>query len=307
MAVLKAFGSSKSPVEDRIRVLPEVGLGEKTAGIVSLSVANGREAPDHRNEMGTQWLMGETVKVWKSKPYWLLVQGNDGYLAWIERGSLVNCTPNEAKAWENKDLGIITDYEAVIRSRPDRLADPVSDVVMGDRVRIIDRAEEWARIEFPDGRQGFLEKKSIEDWRKWKETRTASSPSIERTGRLFLGRPYLWGGCSSKGFDCSGFSKLVFSLNGLALPRNAAEQANCGKLVEMGANLENLRAGDLLFFGRKKRRGAPPEVSHVAIYLKDKLFIQSSQRVRISSLNPEDPSYDERHSRQLLAARRVLP
>jgi cell wall-associated NlpC family hydrolase len=306
-AALKAFSATTPRIQDRIRVLPESDLREKTSGIITLSVANGREAPDHKAEMGTQWFMGEVVKVWKSQRFWLLVQGADGYLAWIEHGSLVNCSPREAQNWEKDRLGIVTDYETVLRTQANPLSDPVSDLVMGDRVRMLDHMGDWVRAELPDGRRGFLAEKSVEDWRRWKENRKASGENIERTARLFLGRPYLWGGCSPKGMDCSGFTRQVFLLNGILLPRNAAEQADRGSPVEVGTNYDKLRKGDLLFFGRKRARRSEPEVTHVAIYLGEKMFIQSAQRVRLSSLDPRDQLFDERHVRQLLSARRVLP
>ena len=306
-AVIKAFSSAKPPVKDLIRVLPASDLGEKTAGIINLSVANGREAPDHKAEMGTQWFMGETVKIWKALPFWLLTQGADGYLAWVERGSVVSCTSKDAENWEQQKLTIVTGYEAILRAKADPLSDPVSDLVMGDRARVIDRSEEWIQLELPDGRRGFLEKSAAADWLEWKATRKPSSTNIERTARLFLGRPYLWGGCSPKGMDCSGFTRQVFSLNGILLPRNAAQQANCGISVDVRTNFDQLRKGDLLFFGKQRGRRSKPEVTHVAIYLGDQMFIQSSQRVRVSSLDPRNPLFDERHARQLLSARRVLP
>ena len=72
------------------------------------------------------------------------------------------------------------------------------------------------------------------------------------------------------------------------------------------AQLSQLKKGDLLFFGWRGRRGRSEWVTHVGIYLGDKLFIQSSQRVRISSLDPDSPLFDERHARTFLFARRVL-
>ena len=76
--------------------------------------------------------------------------------------------------------------------------------------------------------------------------------------------------------------------------------------MPLDADLSQLRKGDLLFFGRRARRGQPERVTHVGIYLGEKLFIQSSQRVRISSLDPQSPLREEYRIRSLLAARRVL-
>ena len=113
-------------------------------------------------------------------------------------------------------------------------------------------------------------------------------------------------GNSPKGLDCSGFAKLVFALNGLELNRNASEQARQGTEVPVDANLSQLKKGDLLCFESRSRLDGSERISHVGIYLGEKRFIQSSQRVRISSLDPGSPLYDERHSRMRIYARRIL-
>ena len=108
-------------------------------------------------------------------------------------------------------------------------------------------------------------------------------------------------------------------MNGLELNRNASEQALQGREVRLDENLSALRKGDLLFFGPRgladsgARRGAAgsavtprPWITHVAIYLGDRKFVQSSERVRLSSLDPNAPDYDAFHARSLLFARRLL-
>ena len=158
-----------------------------------------------------------------------------------------------------------------------------------------------------DERAGYLPKKSAEGYEAWKQARQPAAENIERTARRFMGRPYFWGGNSPKGLDCSGFTKLVFFLNGIELRRDSSQQARQGVLVPLDDNLSQLRKGDLLFFGRRPRRGGPDRVVHVGIYLGDKLFIHSSERVRISSLDPQSPLRDENRIRTLLQARRILP
>ena len=98
----------------------------------------------------------------------------------------------------------------------------------------------------------------------------------------------------------------MFFLNGIDLLRNASAQACQGVAVPLDADLSGVRKGDLLFFGRRARPGEPERVTHAGIYLGDKLFIHSSQRVRISSLDPQSPIRDEFRIRSLLRARRIL-
>jgi cell wall-associated NlpC family hydrolase len=304
---LQALEKAGAHVTDRITVLPAADLGDKTWGIACLSVATGREKPDHKEEMETQILMGQVVRVWKTNRFWSLVQGTDAYLSWLERGAFTGCNRAAVDAWNSSRLEIVTAFEDCVRESPQAEAQPVSDVVMGDLLKQISVDGDGIGVELPDHRKGFLPKTSAAEYGTWRASRQASPENIERTAKMFLGRPYLWGGNSPKGLDCSGFTKLVFFLNGIELNRNASEQARQGTPLKLDQELSGARKGDLLFFGGRGRRKGPEWITHVAIYLGDKLFIQSSQRVRISSLDPDSPIFDERHARSLLFARRVLP
>jgi len=293
-------------VTDRIAVLPAEALGTRAWGIVCLSVASGRLLPDHKSEMGTQIMMGNPVRLWKQSTNWFYVQSADGYLAWLEKGVFIRCSHEELDAWGHAPRLIVTALEDMILEQPESGAQPVSDVVMSDLVKQIGVQGDWFQVELPDGRKGFLPKKSAEEYGAWKQGRRATPENIERAARMFLGRPYLWGGASPKGLDCSGFAKLVFYMNGIDLNRDAAEQAHQGSEVPLDADLTGLKKGDLIFFGRRMP-GRPERVIHAGIYLGDKLFIHSSERVQISSLDPSSPIRDEHRIRTLLHARRILP
>jgi hypothetical protein len=309
--VLKAVERSGVKVTDRVKVLPDPQLGDQVWGISCLSVASAREQPEHKAEMGTQIWMGDIVRVWKPSTNaifrWYQVQTGDGYVAWLEKGTFVRCTRERVDAWNRGPLLIVTALEDQILEKPRADAQPVSDVVMCDLVKRIGEEGEWFKVELPDQRVGFLPKSATEDYITWKQSRRATPENIERTARMFLGRPYFWGCNSPKGFDCSGFTKTVFFLNGIDLNRNASAQARQGVGVPLDGRLTNLKKGDLLFFGRRPRRGGSGRVTHVGIYLGDKLFIQSSERVRISSLDPDSPMADDYRIDSLLAARRLVP
>jgi gamma-D-glutamyl-L-lysine dipeptidyl-peptidase len=118
--------------------------------------------------------------------------------------------------------------------------------------------------------------------------------------------PYLWGGTSTKAMDCSGFTKTVYMMNGLQLNRDAYQQAEEGIEIAPGEKFQNLRKGDLLFFGRKGGGNKPEEVLHVALYLKDRLFIHSSGMVKINSLDPASPVFDANKVKSFICARRII-
>src|SRR5208282_4306542 len=187
----------------------------------------------------------------------------------------VRCTREEADAWQRGPLLVVTAFEGTILEQPREEAQPVSDVVPGDLVKKLGEEGEWLKVELPDQRAGFLPRKAAEDYLAWKQSRQPTADNIERTARRLIGRPYLWGGCSPKGLDCSGFAKLVFFLNGIDLKRNASHQVHQGVEVPLDDDLSQLRKGDLIFFGPRSRRGRPERITHVGIYLGNKLFIQS--------------------------------
>jgi cell wall-associated NlpC family hydrolase len=122
-----------------------------------------------------------------------------------------------------------------------------------------------------------------------------------------MGIPYLWGGTSSKGFDCSGFTKTVYFLHGVIIPRDASQQALVGKLVDETGDFSKLQPGDLLFFGEKATEQNPKErVVHVAIYIGNKRFIHAGNPIRVNSLDPSDELYDAHNATRYLRAKRIV-
>jgi len=106
--------------------------------------------------------------------------------------------------------------------------------------------------------------------------------TIEERAKMFLGKPYVWGGNGPSCFDCSGFTKMVYRAIGIELPRVSRQQAKVGKLV----HFNELKKGDIIFFDTGKRYRK--RVTHVGIYLEDGKFIHASsgnRRVVITSFN----------------------
>lgn len=116
----------------------------------------------------------------------------------------------------------------------------------------------------------------------------ARRESLKNTALRFLGVPYLWGGTTPKGFDCSGLVQRVFRLNGILIPRDSDMQARFGRARTPGG-ADELRGGELLFFGN-----SPAQITHVAISLSEGLFVHAHGQVRINALLPDHPLFDGR-------------
>ncbi len=306
-AAVNAVKQNGFTVRDEIEILPQGKLKDTGWGIATISLVNLREKPGNPSEMGTQAFMGSVLRVWKTQTNWYLVQTADKYLGWTEGGAFVPCAREMAEAWQAAPLLIVTALDERILEQPSTNAPQISDVVQCDLVKRAGEEKDWYQVELPDGRKGFLPKAAAADYAQWKSERKPTPENIERTAKSLIGRPYFWGCNSVRGLDCSGFTKLVFYLNGIDLNRNAAQQCLQGVEVPLDDNYKQLKKGDLLFFGRPDRRTGVERITHVAIYLQDKLFIQSATFVHVSSLNPDSPLAEPRRIRTLLHARRVIP
>lgn len=291
-------------VENKVLLLPDTALKNNVFGIVSVSVANMRKENDHDAEMVSQTILGTIVKLLKKKSGFYLVQTPDGYLGWVESGSLVICDENKINEWNNSKRLFYIELFGIVYSKKVNNSDPVCDIVAGSEVKLLGKEGKWWKVMTPRGETGYLPISTAIEKEKWLKTRKLNFENIFKTAKRFLGFPYLWGGTSSKGLDCSGFVKTVFYLNGYLLPRDASQQANIGEEIIPEDNYKNVRPGDLLFFGSKK--DGKLRVTHVAIYIKDYTYIHCASYVQISSLKKDAINFDPYHSDRLVKITRIL-
>jgi SH3-like domain-containing protein len=292
---------------DSLVVLPSAKLGERTIGIVSQSVANVRTKPGHAAEMGTQALMGTPVRILKEDDNWRYIQMPDEYLGWTD-GRIVAMSRAEYEAWAAKPKVVVTTEVGFVRSGRDPGSIPVTDIVAGSLLAFKAVGETHYEVEYPDGRTGFLPKEHGELYGSWLSATADTPERVLATAYRFFGVPYLWGGTSAKGMDCSGFTKTVYFLNGVMLPRDANQQVRVGEPVPTDNNMAAVRPGDLLFFGSRAREGRPERVTHVGISLGGKRFIHTpgGGGVSTNSMDPADPDYSKGRENGFLHARRVI-
>jgi cell wall-associated NlpC family hydrolase len=210
------------------------------------------------------------------------------------------------KAWTANPRVIITAPVSVVRERAATGATPVTDVVIGGLLRTEGAEGAWIKVALPDGRRGYIKSEDTQGFEAWTAATHPVAGNIEKTALQFMGTPYLWGGTSSKGFDCSGYVKTVLRLNGMEMPRDTDQQAEQGTAVSIDSGFDQLRKGDLLFFGTRAAAGRLERISHVGIYVGDGEFLHASGLVRRNSLLPTSPIYSESLRNRLLRVRRVL-
>ena len=275
--------------------------------VVSLSAGYLRAEPDYESALETQILMGTPVAVVDSSSYWRKVVAPD-YTAWINVLGLAPLPEGYVAAPKY----ICTAEYSHVFAEPSAQAARLSDLVLGDLVRIAHgpkgmplRQKGFLGVLLPSGAAGWVPRADLAEFSAWTASRVPSRENVVATALRFTGIPYLWGGNSVKGFDCSGLVKLSFFLNGVVLPRNASQQVKLGTELDvsraMDGDFSDLEPGDLLFFGNRDTG----RVTHVALYIGDGRIVHSSQLVRVNSLRRSDPDYYE-NAHRLLYGRRIL-
>jgi SH3-like domain-containing protein len=292
-------------VRDSLSVVPQASAGKKTFGVVNMSVANLRAKPAESAELLSQTILGTPLAVLKKERGWCYVQSPDEYLGWISDG-IELMSRDDYAAWTARPKVIVTAAFGFTRAAQRDTAQVVSDIVAGALLALIKEAGAYYQVQYPDGRVAFLSRRDGQPFDGWLEKAEDTPGNIAATAKRFIGIPYLWGGTSSKGFDCSGFTKTVYFLNGVQLPRDASQQALVGDSVDPGPTLDKLKIGDLLFFGSRADGQKRERVTHVAIYLGDKEFIHASGDVRINSLLLSHANYSAHHYNTFLQARRII-
>lgn len=292
-------------IEDYIIILPDSTVGEYIFGLINLSVANLRSSPGHPAELATQALLGTPVKILKKMNGWYLIQTPDKYISWVDADGIVPIPENQFKEWKKSNRIIFTgDYSTVYETEEFKV--PVSDITTGNILEEIEGSEKFKKVKFPDDRIGFLKPENWINFDDFKKTVNADSMQLKLFAEKLMGRPYLWGGTSPWGMDCSGFIKTVYFMNGIILARDASLQTRHGKLVKTNNGFENLQTGDLLFFGRTKSESQEEKVAHVSLSLGGTEYIHASGRIRRNSFDTESKIYSEYRKKSFVRARRVI-
>lgn len=264
--------------------LPDAALGDSLYAIVRVGVANLRGQPRHGAELVDQVVMGSPLRILKRQGSWIYIQTNYRYLGWMTPESVVITDANGFQAWENKPKVQVQIVSSNVYEKMDLSSLRLSDLSMNAILSLRADRGLWTEVELADGRVGFVPSPDIGIPRIINQ-KAPEGWQIVRTALKFHGIPYLWGGNSSRGFDCSGYTQTVYAANGYQLPRDANMQVELGIDVPFDSSFTNVIPGDLLFFGENDR------ITHVGISLGGSQFIHASNFVMMNSLDPSDKDY----------------
>lgn len=269
-----------------LTALSNDSIPEEPWGIVNVSVAHVRTRPTHSAELSTQALLGTPIHlIEKANNEWYRIEMPDGYEGYMISNSLVLKSDAEMKQWRAAKRSIVispSEIKAYSDSATHDCELIVSDLVPGDILETIpSQSTEYVNIKYPDGRTAWIARPEVTDFAQWAKM-PYSADIILYYAYNCMGTPYLWGGTSIKGMDCSGLSKIAYWANGIILRRDASQQALTGTAIDT----DSLEPGDLLFFGNRETG----RVNHVGIYVSDGMFIEAAGRVRCNRMT-DMPNY----------------
>lgn len=246
-------------------------------GICNLSIVPLRKEPSDLSEMVTQLLYGEHFKVLEKRKNWSYIRISfDGYEGWLDNKQFVTVSEGEYSEMEAKEPKLSSDIVDFVTASENQLL----SICLGSNVAaapILNHSFEGRFI------GGQLLKSSIID-----------------TSLSYLNAPYLWGGKTLFGIDCSGFTQMVYKINGHKLFRDASQQAAQGEALSF---IEESEPGDLAFFDNEEGR-----ITHVGIIMEDNYIIHAHGKVRIDRLDHSGIFNAEmrRHTHRLRVIKRIV-
>ncbi len=260
--------------------------------VVVRTVENMYSAPSADKDVVSQATLGQVVTALERKAGFVKIETPDTYQGWLPAAALLEYPGPRALRYAAKGevLEVVSLMAHIYRDPSATSARPKARAPMGARLEIAGApvSERWLRVRLPNGDSGFIQAGDVKRVDAAASRPRGSEADLVSTARRFLGVPYLWGGMTAQGLDCSGLTSLVYRVNGIEVLRDADMQFADPRLepVEKG----DLRPGDLVFFGKKG-----DEITHVGMFVGTGRFISATVHgapvVQESGL--DEPYWDE--------------
>lgn len=231
-------------------------------GIINLSAVPGRAEASDKSEMITQLLFGDVFQILDSAKTFIQIKNfSDGYECWICKKQYLLITEEEYKTISSTPYTCSTDLIQIINYKGDTVP-----ILLGSSLP-----------HFKNGSFKIGDEEVKFEGTYSSPTKIGSKSNIVEDAFMYLNSPYLWGGKSPFGIDCSGFTQNVYKINNVVIPRDAYQQANLGESYSF---VEEAEAGDLAFFDNEEGR-----ITHVGILIGNGKIIHASGKVRIDKLD----------------------
>lgn len=230
-------------------------------GVCNLSLVPCRKEPSDRSEMVNQLLFGDPIEIIEELEKWVKIRSAyDGYESYIDKKQYMKVDEAFYTSLQNDQQIALDPIGLLSRSN-----NQIMTIVCGSTLPGLTNGA------FTIGTESFFFDGNSRTFDK------AERGLITENALLFLNAPYLWGGRSAFGIDCSGFTQVAYKLSGLKIKRDASEQATQGKVLSF---IEEAQPGDLAFFDNEEGR-----IIHVGIVLQNNKIIHASGKVRIDLLD----------------------
>ena len=265
-------------------------------GVVTIPVANMYSKPTADADVVSQAILGTTVVLLEEKEGWTRVQTPDSYSGWMPFSSLRRRGAGEKPYASGGRVAQVESLYANLYREPDVTKHhALLTVPFETRLEVTAEPQDdegrWILVLLPDSRSAWIQRGDVT-----LDPKPLGIPQSLELAKRFLGLTYLWGGTSSFGFDCSGFTQMLMRSRGVTMPRDADLQAAWNGVAPV--DRKKLKPGDLLFFG-----SSPDKITHTGMYMGHGKFIHDTTHghpgVQISRLQ------DEPWSKLLVACRRL--
>lgn len=251
-------------------------------GICNLAIVPLRLEPSDRSEMTSQVLFGEHFKILEQTEKWSRIElAYDSYNGWIDNKQFKTISETEYNTLNDTPIVLNADLIEYLTTPNNQLL----SIPMGSSLTFLDHPNINTEQYIFEG----LRTSGI-----------TSKENLIHTAFMYLNSPYLWGGKTPFGLDCSGFTQMVYKLNGYSLLRDASQQATQGEALSF---IEESEPGDLAFFDNEEGR-----IIHVGIIMEDNHIIHAHGKVRIDRLDHLG-IYNidtKRHSHKLRVIKKII-
>jgi cell wall-associated NlpC family hydrolase len=264
--------------------------------VVVKPVANMYSAPSQDADVVSQAICGASVVLVEEQPAWAKVRTADDYTGWMLLAALRRYDAADHAYASTGTVAQVENLFANVYREPNVTKhQPVLTLPFAARLEVVAEPENgggrWMEVRLPDGSSAWIQRGDVN-----LNPRPLSIKETIELAKRFLGLTYLWGGTSSFGFDCSGFTQMLVGRRGIVMPRDADMQAAWAGVVPV--KRDKLHVGDLLFFGE-----SPQKITHTGMFIGHGKFIHDSTHehpgVQISRL--ADPHW----TKLLVACRRL--